>query len=88
MNYLSFDVGIKNLAYCVITPEKEIIDWSIINLNENPICDVTLNKKCEKQATYLVKNDVLVNYCCTTHSKKFPKKKKLNTNHDLCNLSK
>ena len=64
MNYLSFDVGIKNLAYCILTPEKEIIDWGILNLNKNPICDVTLRKKCEKQATYTVINDDKVNYCC------------------------
>ena len=31
MNYLSFDVGIKNLAYCILTPEKKIHDWGIIN---------------------------------------------------------
>jgi len=88
MNYLSFDVGIKNLAYCVITPEKDIVDWGIINLNDNPICDVILNKKCEKQATYYVKNDDKVNHCCTAHSKRFKNKKKINTNHDICNLSK
>ena len=87
MNYLSFDVGIKNLAYCVITPEKDIVDWGIINLNENPICDVVLNKKCEKQATYIVKNDHKVKHCCTAHSKKFKDKKKMNTNHDLFLLS-
>ena len=34
MNYLSFDVGIKNLAYCILTPENKIIDWNIINLNK------------------------------------------------------
>ena len=87
MNYLSFDVGIKNLAYCVITPEKDIVNWGIINLNENPICDVVLNKKCEKQATYIVKNDHKVKHCCTAHSKKFKDKKKMNTNHDLFLLS-
>jgi hypothetical protein len=48
MKYLSFDVGIKNLAYCVIntttqssTNEKhnmfEIADWQIINLVANKI---------------------------------------------------
>ena len=36
MNYLSFDVGIKNLAYCILTPEQNIIDWGILNLNKNP----------------------------------------------------
>lgn len=87
MNYLSFDVGIKNLAYCELTPGKKIIQWGIINLNENPMCDVTLRKKCEKQATYLIKDDCNENYCCTSHSKKFKKMKKLNTNHDLSKIS-
>ena len=50
MNYLSFDIGIKNLAYCILTPEKVILDWNVINLNENPICETHLRKKCEKQS--------------------------------------
>ena len=55
-DYLSFDVGIKNLAYCVLSDDKKIKQWGIINLNEDPICDVKLNKKCEKQSTYYVKD--------------------------------
>ena len=86
-DYLSFDVGIKNLAYCVLCKDKKIKDWGIINLNENPCCDVKLKKKCDKQSTYEVKGDPNVKYCCTAHSKKFPKKKKLNTNHDLMKIS-
>ena len=30
MKYLSFDVGIKNLAYCSLTDDKKILDWGII----------------------------------------------------------
>ena len=86
-DYLSFDVGINNLAYCVLCKDKKIKDWGIINLNENPCCDVKLKKKCDKQSTYEVKGDPNVKYCCTAHSKKFPKKKKLNTNHDLLKIS-
>ena len=33
--YLSFDVGIKNLAYCRLDENKVIKNWGIINLNEN-----------------------------------------------------
>ena len=88
MNYLSFDVGIKNLAYCELTPEKKIIQWGIINLNENPMCDVHLRKKCEQQSTYLIKDDCKEQYCCTAHSKKFKKLKKLNANYDLLKISK
>ena len=87
MNYLSFDVGIKNLAYCKLTQEKEIVGWGILNLNDNPTCQVTLRKKCDKQATYRVKDGNGIEYCCTAHSKKFKKLKKLNTNHDICKLS-
>ena len=85
--YLSFDVGIKNLAYCCLDENKVIESWGIINLNENPQCDVHLNKRCEKQCTYEVKGNEKVKYCCTAHSKRFPKKKKLNTNHDLLKIS-
>ena len=87
MNYLSFDVGIKNLAYCNLTQDKVIVDWGIINLNENQICQVHLKKKCEKQSTYYVKDEGDIKHCCTAHSKKFKKLKKMNVNHDLSKLS-
>jgi len=86
-DYLSFDVGIKNLAYCVLSNDKKVKGWGIINLNENPCCNVKLRKKCEKQSTYEIKGDPNVKYCCTAHSKKFPKKKKLNANYDLFGIS-
>ena len=87
MNYLSFDVGIKNLSYCELNQEKQIIQWDIINIDDSPICDVTLRKKCEKQATYSINNNETIKYCCTTHSKKFKGKKKLNTKNDIFKLS-
>ena len=86
MNYLSFDVGIKNLAYCTLNPDKGIVDWGIINMNKNPTCQVKLRKKCEKQATYrILDNDI--EYCCTGHKKKFKKVKKLKDTNILFNLS-
>lgn len=37
--YLSFDVGIKNLAYCLYDREKDnIVDWGIIDLSDNTVC--------------------------------------------------
>lgn len=87
MEYLSFDVGIKNLAYCCLNENKHIKQWGIINMNTDPICDVKLKKKCDKQATYEIKDEGDVKYCCTAHSKRFKKKKKLNTNHDILKLS-
>jgi len=92
MNYLSFDVGIKNLAYCELTPEKTIKQWGIINLNENPICEMCLKKPCEKQSSYTMDINGNKKYYCTSHIKhksidKKGKKKKLNTNHDLMKIS-
>ena len=86
-DYLSFDVGIKNLAYCVLSDSKKIKQWGIINLDDNPICDVKLRKKCEKQSTFRILGDDTVKYCCTAHSKKYKKKKKLNTGRDILKVS-
>ena len=86
MNYLSFDVGIKNLAYCILTPENKIIDWNIINLNKNPLCQVNLRKQCQNQASYKIINEDL-EYCCSSHKKKFKKVKKLNNDKDLLQLT-
>ena len=87
MKYLSFDVGIKNLAYCSLNSDKKILDWGIINLNKNPICQCGLQKPCSKTATYEVKDNNETKYACTTHVKKFTKKKKLNSNYDLFKIS-
>jgi len=32
---LAFDVGIKNLSYCLIR-DKEIIDWNLVNIADDP----------------------------------------------------
>ena len=87
MKYLSFDVGIKNLAYCSLNSDKKILDWGIINLNKDPICQCGLHKPCSKIATYEVKDNNETKYACTTHVKKFTKKKKLNSNYDLFKIS-
>ena len=70
-------------------PKIEILDWGIINLNRDPICQCGLQKECSKIATYQVtdSNNGEVKYCCTTHVKKFNKKKKLNSNYDLFKIS-
>ena len=95
MNYLSFDIGIKNLAYCEISPDKKILQWGILNLNENPICCMHLKKPCDKQASHCIISDNIENYYCSSHinhksletKDKKIKKKKLNTNYDICKLS-
>ena len=89
MKYLSFDVGIKNLAYCSLTNDKKILDWGIINLDKNPQCQCGLQKECQKSATFMVTCDNgETKYSCTTHTKKYKKKKKLNNDRDIFNLSK
>ena len=89
MKYLSFDVGIKNLAYCSLTDDKKILDWGIINLDKNPICQCGLQKPCNKPSTFICNDDNGdQKYACTTHSKKFKKKKKMNNDRDIFNLSK
>lgn len=82
MDILSFDVGIKNLAYCILDKDKNIKEWGIINLVQTPICHVHLKKKCDKHSTYFVKDDPTeLKYCCTNHSKKFSKTKKMPPNN-------
>ena len=77
MKYLSFDVGIKNLAYCSLNQDKKILDWGIINLNKDPKCQCGLQKPCSKTATYQVTDSEnnIVKYCCSTHVKNLLKKK-------------
>ena len=89
MTYLSFDVGIKNLAFCSLDDNKKILDWGIINLDKNPICQCGLQKECSKSSTFIVTDDNGdTKYACTTHTKKYKKKKKMNNDRDIFNLSK
>ena len=80
---LSFDVGIKNLAYCIIEFKNEdftIKDWNIINLVDDRIkcCYEKNNKKCESIAKHVFNIKELDNneidnkelYYCKTHLKK------------------
>ena len=88
MKYLSFDVGIKNLAFCSLTDDKKILDWGIINLDKNPICQCGLQKPCCKSATYTINDNGETKYSCSTHVKKYKNKKKINADRDIFNLSK
>lgn len=70
MKYISFDVGIKNLAYVLMDipndtfdTSSNIIDWNILNIEEKPIC-----MKCKKNAVYTIIN----NYFCGVHAKSSP----------------
>ena len=70
MKLLSFDVGIKNLAYCVLdSEEKTIEDWGILNISVDPVCEHTVKGiQCDKSATTQVTppDDIKL---CTSHKK-------------------
>lgn len=71
MKILSIDVGIINLAYCLIEIKDntyKILSWDTINLcNETYVCKENLKKKiCNRQAKY-TKNNI---YYCKSCAKK------------------
>jgi hypothetical protein len=71
MKLISFDVGIKNMSYCIFEIEQDnhinIIDWTILNLmdeerkEETPKCS-----HCSKKAKLKKTNE----YFCMIHAKK------------------
>jgi hypothetical protein len=68
MQIISIDVGIKNLAYCILEIDSlkkdyKIIKWDTINLCKE---DLVCSNNCTKKAKY-VKEDI--NYC-QVHAKK------------------
>ena len=80
--YLTFDVGIKNLAYCLarydtsknITEGLDIINWGILDVSYKPlICKNIVNKrkKCNTNSIYyLLKDnvtDTLINHAEPTN---------------------
>ena len=73
MKVLSFDVGIKNMAYCILQVDNsnvDIIDWNIINLMDEVVeykcsCSQKNGKTCSSKAKYY-QNDI---YYCEKHAK-------------------
>lgn len=74
----SWDVGIKNLAYCIIQKNKEeikILDWNIVNISSQivPKCESYKGSgdKCDNNATFTgCKNNLIYNYC-GSHKKNY-----------------
>ena len=74
MKLISFDIGIKNMAYCIFDISNNIpyvTSWDVINLinkeDTTKKCNCSLkksNKICNKNAMYFKDN----NYYCKTHS--------------------
>ena len=67
MNILSIDVGIKNLAYCLMkntTPHNTILQWEAVNLCVPDLqCQV-----CQKKAKFMVEQQAAA--FCLVHAKK------------------
>jgi hypothetical protein len=57
---LSWDVGIKNLAFCMLQKEEnkfKILDWGVINLvDDTQLCQMTIRggEKCANSAKYKI----------------------------------
>mgnify|MGYP001165316464 CR=1 FL=1 len=95
MLYLSWDIGIKNLSYCLLKYNKElddykIVSWEIINLVEDN------NKKEEKKCIMIQKNGKDCNrkslfydkkterYLCKVHTKQVEEENIVDINNIIC----
>ena len=89
---LSFDVGIVNLAYCILKKNVdetfEILEWDLINVDENKLtCSHknTKDKLCGSNAKYSYQE----NYLCSSHYNSFIKNfdKKFSENFPIVKLN-
>jgi hypothetical protein len=74
---LSFDVGIINLAYCLLEINQDqtfkILKWGVIDLaDDRRVCEhmKTNKQKCGKIARHVLKLDKCCNYYCKAHASK------------------
>jgi|688.fasta_scaffold213116_3 hypothetical protein len=71
MTILSIDVGIKNLALCLLSTQKEIILWDVLNIAKETAAEPSNTTKkekcslCKNNAKYR-KNET---FYCTRHAK-------------------
>jgi len=75
MKILSFDVGIKNLAFCLLdvsNNQYSIDKWNIINLcddDTNKTCSCTTPKNCTQLAKFYYEYEGNIVYYCKKHAK-------------------
>ena len=68
MKILSFDVGIKNLSFCLLNDEV-IEDWGILNICTDSVCDhhnAKTGQRCDKSVKFRDKEGFQV---CPAHKK-------------------
>jgi hypothetical protein len=94
MKILSIDVGIKNLAFCLLN-DNDIEKWDVINVATEEVlvcCYTENNSKCNKHAKFSKES----NHYCLAHAKKqnyqlpnnelkesFIKKQKMSKLHEI-----
>ena len=69
MKIISFDVGIKNMAYCIFSvgTEYSIVDWNILNLLEREPEEMPTEKiQCGHSTTKTTKKTAVVKTCAKT----------------------
>jgi len=68
MSILSIDIGIKNLALCILNTNRKIIYWEVLNIST-----INTNQPVEKVSCSYCKNNAkyskLGNHYCIKHSK-------------------
>jgi hypothetical protein len=78
MKILSFDIGIINMAFCLMesTEDKKvkILDWHVMNISGIPDCSMC--KKKAKSYVFLTnhKNPNETSYFCASHTKNYVEK--------------
>ena len=89
--YLAFDIGIKNLAYCLMGDDLAIKDWGIIDLtngsNEKKKCNYLGAGGCKHPAKFCNLLDKSKLYC-GVHKKKAPKGELLDLDKIRCSTTK
>jgi len=74
MKIISFDVGIKNLACCVLeiyeNQEFKILFWDVLNLTNPTLYPPCCIENCKQKVKHYMHNTDI--YYCTKHSKKNP----------------
>lgn len=80
MKIISFDIGIKNMAYCIfdILPNQQfnIVDWNILNLMDKPTseikkCNCVLEQKIKKKKQVAENNQNQQSSVCDKKAKFF-----------------
>jgi hypothetical protein len=85
---LTIDVGLKNLAMCIMDNNCQIYLWNVYNMLDNDDCELHSccemtkdGKQCDKKVQFhypkenKITNETVMSYCCKKH---FPKDMRVN----------